>query len=130
MVNKTLVIDGERFITLDEFYTEVIDKLTVDCDWCGRNLDAFNDILRGGFGVFEYDEPITLIWKHSHKSKKDLGFQETIKYLEDKLNGCHPTNTESIQKDLAAAKAEKGQPLFERIINIILSHPHITLKLE
>jgi len=39
----------------------------------GRNLDAFNDVLWGGFGVFNYDESIKLVWEHSAKSKKDLG---------------------------------------------------------
>ena len=37
----------------------------------GRNLSAFNDVLRGGFGLFEYDEPISIVWNHSAKSRHD-----------------------------------------------------------
>jgi len=50
------------------------ESLTKDLDWkIGRNLAAFNDVLYGGFGAFEYEEPIEIIWKHSNKSKSDLG---------------------------------------------------------
>jgi RNAse (barnase) inhibitor barstar len=55
--------------------------LIKDLDWqTGNNLDAFSDLLEGGFGVHEYKEPIRLIWKDFSKSKLDLG-----KKLADKL---------------------------------------------
>ncbi|WP_208025543.1 barstar family protein [Niastella caeni] len=70
---KTLVIDGNNFTTLEEFYTEVDKVLTKNLNWnTGHNLDAFNDLLRGGFGVHEYNEPVKLIWENSNKSKVDL----------------------------------------------------------
>jgi len=43
-------IDGRTFSTLEEFYGEVSRVLIPGESW-GRNLDAFNDILRGGFGT-------------------------------------------------------------------------------
>jgi len=39
----------------------------------GRNLNAFNDILRGGFGSFELGEKITLIFSKTKYVKKQLG---------------------------------------------------------
>ena len=42
-------IDGARFSTLEGFYNEISQALIPGVDW-GHNLDAFNDILRGGFG--------------------------------------------------------------------------------
>lgn len=70
---KTLIIDGKNFETLEEFYYEADKVLTKGLTWnTGHNLDAFNDLLRGGFGVHDYEEPITLIWKSSTKSKFDL----------------------------------------------------------
>lgn len=40
-----------------------MDKvLTKGLTWrIGHNFDAFNDLLRGGFGVHEYGEPIVII---------------------------------------------------------------------
>ena len=37
----------------------------------GRNLDAFNDILRGGFGTPEVG--FTLVWRNAHTSQQRLG---------------------------------------------------------
>ena len=51
-MKPTLEIDGTRFDTLEGFYDEVSRQLIPRSDW-GRNLDAFNDILRGGFGTPE-----------------------------------------------------------------------------
>ena len=42
-------IVGAAFFTLEEFYEEV-DRKIITAPW-GHNLDAFNDILRGGFGT-------------------------------------------------------------------------------
>ena len=39
----------------------------------GRNLNAFNDILRGGFGRHEYGQPIHIRWLAYEKSFRDLG---------------------------------------------------------
>ena len=47
----------------------------------GHNLDAFNDILRGGFGVFD-EGPILLKWKNYEKSKEDLGSENILSLIE------------------------------------------------
>ena len=86
---KEFVLEGNKFDNLQGFYDEVERVLTKDLGWkIGRNLDAFNDVLGGGFGAFEYEEPIHIIWGHSDKSKSDLGYPETIKWLEEKLKQC------------------------------------------
>ena len=63
------VLDGSRITSLETFYDEVSRVLIPGRQW-GRNLDAFNDILRGGFGT--PDEGFTLKWSHSVVSKKKL----------------------------------------------------------
>jgi RNAse (barnase) inhibitor barstar len=104
MNNKVFIFNGNNFDTLDGFYDEVERVLTKDLDWkIGRNLNAFNDILRGGFGAFEYEEPIHIIWEHSGKSKSDLGYP--------------------------AIKRE-GQTVFDIIIEIIKDHKHINFTLR
>jgi RNAse (barnase) inhibitor barstar len=74
MSQKTIIINGENFHNLSGFYEEVDRVLTKDLSWeTGHNLNAFNDLLCGGFGVFEYDESIELIWMHFAKSRDTLG---------------------------------------------------------
>ena len=50
MSRPTFEIDGARFATLPECFDEVDCVLMSHASW-GRNLDAFNDILRGGLGT-------------------------------------------------------------------------------
>lgn len=70
---KVIIIKGNSFSSLEGFYDEVDRVLTKNLNWkTGHTLDAFNDLLRGGFGVHEYEEPIILIWENSHKSKAEL----------------------------------------------------------
>lgn len=126
-----LIINGNTFSTLSEFYDEVERRLTKGLDFkIGRNLDAFNDVLRGGFGVYEYEQPFTFIWKNSEKSKHALGFEETVKHYTLVLKNCDPTNIEFFEKKLEDACNNKGETLFNEILEIIRGHPHITLILE
>jgi RNAse (barnase) inhibitor barstar len=93
---KTLIIDGKNFETLEEFYSETDKVLTKGLTWdTGHNLNAFNDLLRGGFGVHEYEEPIKLIWRNSNKSKFDL------------------------------IERRENETLYEILVSIIKDHEHI-----
>lgn len=86
----------------------------------GGNLDAFNDVLRGGFGSPEGG--FVLRWKNSEASKHNLGYDETISFLERKLETCHPTNIEYVRQDLALARNREGETLFDIICGIIRVH--------
>ncbi len=80
---KKFVLDGDRFFDMEGFYNEIDRLLTKDLDWqTGHNLNALNDLLRGGFGVHEYGEPILIKWKHFDKSKADLGQETVLRILE------------------------------------------------
>ena len=93
-----IVIDGENFSTLEEFYDEMDKIFTKQIGWeTGHNLDAFNDILSGGFGVYEYEESIILIWKNYAKSYKLLG-QKTIDIITEIINQ-HNYHIEFIKTD-------------------------------
>jgi len=70
---RTIEINGNNFSNLSEFYNEVERKMTNGLNWkIGRYLDAFNDVLNGGFGIHEYDEDYKMIWLNSEKSKSEL----------------------------------------------------------
>lgn len=80
---KTFIINGNNFSDLEGFYCEIDSILTKDLNWkTGHNLNAFRDILYGGFGVHEPEEPITLQWHNYKKSKSDLGNELILKIIE------------------------------------------------
>ncbi|MFD0917790.1 barstar family protein [Pseudahrensia aquimaris] len=116
---KIYRINGERFSTLEEFYEEISRVLIPGSKW-GYNLNAFNDILRGGFGT--PDEGFMLIWENSELSKSRLGYSETVRQLEQRLERCHPTNRNCVRKQLKRAHSSEGPVVFDWLVEIIAVH--------
>lgn len=114
-----LEIDGTRFGDLEEFWDEVSRQLIPGAEW-GRNLDAFNDILRGGFGTPE--DGFVLRWTNSERSRVVLGHEETVRWLERRVEQCHPDNVPAFRSDLEAARAGQGPTLFDILVEIIRAH--------
>jgi RNAse (barnase) inhibitor barstar len=112
-------IDGSRFATLEEFYEEVSQVLIPGESW-GRNLDAFNDILRGGFET--PPKGFTIEWKNHALSKERLGYDETVRQLEIRLGSCHPSNRDNVSRELERARAHQGPTVFNWLIDIIGIH--------
>ena len=84
---KTFILDGNRFDSMEGFYCEIDRLLTKDLTWkTGHNLNAYNDLLRGGFGVHEYGEPIIIQWLNYEKSKRDLGEAQFWRIVEVTLD--------------------------------------------
>jgi len=128
MNNKPVIsIDGNNFNTLDEFYDEVSNRLIPNSRW-GRNLDAFNDILWGGFG--NPDKGFVLVWKNSNLSRERLGYSETILQLEKRKLSAHPSHLPSLENDIENAKKGEGKTIFDVLVEIIKSHSDIELKLD
>jgi hypothetical protein len=112
------MIDGSKFNDFEGFTREFSSLLT-DYVWHG-NLNAFNDILRGGFGTPEGG--FVLRWTNSDRSRKALGWPETIKRFEENLERCHPINRDSVLAELETARRNEGQTLFDAIVEIIGFH--------
>lgn len=112
-------IDGSRFSTLEEFAEHFSEQVLRDHRWRG-NLDAFNDILRGGFGTPE--EGFTLVWHNSLLSRERLGYKETVRQLEARLATCHPSSREAVSARLEQARQGKGPTVFDWLVEIIEDH--------
>ena len=90
---KIFLLDGNRFSDMEGFYDEIDRLLTKNLQWkTGHNLNAFDDLLRGGFGVHEYVEPITIRWMNYDKSKKELGAETVLMLLETMLQNFDDTD--------------------------------------
>lgn len=118
MEKRIYVIDGKDFATLQGFYGEVGRVLIPGISW-GENLDAFNEIC-GGFGTPE--EGFILRWENSALSRQNLGYPETIKWLEEHIQTCHSQNVRHLQRRLAEAHRGRGETLFDTLMKIIETH--------
>ena len=114
-----LEIDGDRFDDLSGFYDAISGILSPGVYW-GHNLSALDDVLRGGFGTPEGG--FVLRWRQASRSRDRLGYPETIRYLEQKLTRCHPTNRALVRQDIEEARAGRGQTIFDVLVGILRDH--------
>ena len=119
MQKPVIEIDGLSFDSLAGFF-DVFGATVLGNIEYGRNLDAFNDALRGGFG--SPDGGFILRWKNSDVSRDRLGYAETIRFIEHKLSTCHPSNVVSVLNDLKLARNREGETLFDIICGILHNH--------
>ncbi|WP_203976811.1 barstar family protein [Planotetraspora silvatica] len=113
-----LVIDGADFSDFDGFARE-FSRLLCNYTWRG-NLDAFNDILRGGFGTPE--NGWVLRWLNSDSSRAALGYEATALWLEVVLLTCHPSNRSNFEARISSARRSEGPTLFDDLVEIIRDH--------
>jgi RNAse (barnase) inhibitor barstar len=113
-----LTIDGAAFDDFEGFQ-RAFSALLSNYTWRG-NLDAFNDILRGGFGTPE--EPWVLRWVNADTSRRVLGHDATVRHLEEIVRTCHPSNVVRLQERIARARRAEGPTLFDEIIEILRGH--------
>ncbi|NBH08595.1 barstar family protein [Amycolatopsis sp. SID8362] len=113
-----LIIDGSCFADFDGF-TREFSRLLLDYTWRG-NLDAFDDILGGGFGT--PDHGWVLRWLNSERSRSALGYEATIRWRQQLLLACRASNRPAIQAGVVRAKRGEGPTLFDEIVGIIRDH--------
>ena len=114
-----IVIDGSRTVSLEAFYDE-FSCVALDGSFWGRNLDAFNDALRGGFGTPEGG--FALRWSNSTASRVLLGYPETVRQLKLRLERCHPSNVKHVKGELSDAERGVGPTVFDWLVEIIAVH--------
>jgi RNAse (barnase) inhibitor barstar len=123
----TYRIDGTAFRDLEGFYEEIQRRLLGDEPF-GRNLDAFNDILRGEYGPLPSE--FGLEWASAAVSRERLGYAETVRQLRLRLERCHPSNREAVREQLAAAERGEGPTVFDWLVEIIREHDNVAFRLS
>ncbi|GAA4790953.1 hypothetical protein GCM10023231_18590 [Olivibacter ginsenosidimutans] len=125
---KQFVLNGYHIHDIPTFYEEVNRVFMQEADWkLGESLDAFNDLLYGGFGALAGNEPFQLIWRNFEQNKQDLGKALTQAYYQKKLEQPAVFNTPFFTKQLDDLNKGKGKTYFDIILEIISSHTHIEL---
>ncbi|ASZ13543.1 hypothetical protein KTO58_06450 [Chitinophaga pendula] len=127
-MEQQFIIEGSSINSIPDFYAEINRVCMAGEDWqLGNSLDAFNDLLYGGFGAFKGTTRVTLIWKDMANSREALGVDATRKYYEDKLQPGAPFNQEHFAQKLEELNSGVGQTYFDILLEIIADHPNITL---
>jgi len=119
MSKPIITINGAEFADLVGFFEHFGHRALLGAAW-GHNLDAFNDVLRGGFGTPEGG--FVLIWQHHALSRQRLGHPETAYQLQRTLATCDSHNRASVQRDIAQALSKKGSTVYDWLLEIIREH--------
>ncbi len=131
MLELKLILEGENFHDIDTFYEEINRLVMEDEDWeLGSSLDAFNDLLYGGYGILQGYEELKIIWLNSEKSRGDLGLETTLAYYNQKLKLPNIFNKELIQKKINELESGNGLTYFEILLEIISEHKNVRLDLR
>ena len=125
---KELILDGSRIHDIPSFYDEVNHVFMQGADFTlGPSLDAFNDLLHGGYGAIRGNEPICLKWLHFEKNKEDLGVAATIAFYRAKLEQPETFNSEWARRKLRELERGEGQTYMDILLEIIGEHSNIRL---
>ena len=128
-MEQQIIINGDVISDIPSFYREINRVFMAGEDWqLGDSLDAFNDLLYGGFGVIRNNEPVVLLWKNIERSRTALGYAVTKRYYEEKLLPDSPFNKEHFREKLDALNNGTGQTYFDILLEIIAAHPNIRLQ--
>ena len=119
MAKTEYVLDGSAFATLEEFSQHFSVRVLRGYHWRG-NLDAFNDVLRGGFGT--PDGGFVLVWRDHALSRSRLGHREMVNRLERIRQTCHLSNVAQVDSELVAARQGLGPTIFDLLVEIIRDH--------
>ncbi|SOD98524.1 barstar family protein [Spirosoma fluviale] len=123
---KQIEIEGNTINDITSFYKEINRVFMEGESWLiGQSLDAFNDLLFGGYGALQGAESAKLVWHHMDHSRKALGYQTTRDYYLDKLKPGSPYNKKVFQEKLVALESGSGETYFDNIMSIIAEHPRI-----
>ncbi len=125
---KTLTIRGRYIRDIPSFYTEINRVFMADEAWkLGESLDAFNDLLFGGYGAISGREPVELVWMDIEASRVALGIETTRAHLSAKLRQPELYSGTIIQRQLDQLEEGEGSTYFDTILDIIRDHPNVRL---
>jgi hypothetical protein len=119
-----IILEGENIHDIPSFYKETNRVFMQNEDWeLGESLDAFNDLLHGGFGILKGLPNIQLIWNSSKICSHSLGFNTTRVYYLRKIEPGLPFNRGYHEQKLIELEAGNGQTYFQIILDIISQYP-------
>lgn len=123
-----LIINGSAIKDIATFYAEINRVFMQGEDWqLGESLDAFDDLLYGGFGSIDNGAVTEIVWNDIEVSKTALGYNATKAWYMGKLVPESVFNKKYFQDQLAKLEAGTGKTYFEIILEIIADHPNIVL---
>lgn len=113
---KTYIIDGSKFSTYEGAYKEIRNVLSNNTE---KELLTINDLVKK---YLSKNEEYNVVWEYSEKSKEDLSYPETIKFLKRRLQTVALYEVVMTLKELKEAESNTGETMFDKIVQQFLSN--------
>jgi RNAse (barnase) inhibitor barstar len=124
---KTLRIDGAAVHDIPTFYDELNRVFMTGVDWTlGASLDALSDLLYGGYGEIEGDEPVRIVFGDDARLREALGLEATRRHHAAKL-GRAGYDQELIRERLRELEDGTGPTYYETVREIFAEHPNLEI---
>ena len=118
---KQYILNGKKFNDLDGFFVEFGKMVNGDGGYFGRNLDAFDDCLFGGFGM---ENPCVIIWQNCSVSKMRLGHDILLNWCQERIHKKEYLDEDGLKYLTARQEDAKnlvGPTMFDVIVEGIKS---------
>lgn len=119
-MKEVYIIDGAKFCTFEQFVRHFSERVFNNPEAWHGDLDAFNDMLRGGFGT--PSDGFILRWINSSASRQCLGYPATLLWLDRAIKRCHPSAIPHFRARQNSAQKGQGETLFDNLVDIIRIH--------
>jgi hypothetical protein len=118
----TYVLQGATIRTLEDFWVAIGEAVNGPGGYFAANLDALDDSLRGGMGNPD-DGRCTFVIQDAAALQEALGYPETVRQLELRLERCHPTNRGRVMADLESARRLEGTTSYDWLMECFEDGP-------
>ena len=119
----SIYLEGSTITDIPAFYKQLNEQLMQDENWrLGESLDAFDDVLYGGYSKWKDYDQLEIVWKDIAVSERSLGVATTKAYYQSKLEPNSPFNQQFFEEKLKHLEAGTGQTYFDILMEIIESH--------
>jgi hypothetical protein len=123
---KTLRLEGAAVHDIPSFYDELNRVFMVGVEWrLGASLDALADLLYGGYGAIDGDEPVRVVLGDDRRLREALGVEETRRHHLAKLEQPERYDVALIEERLRALDAGRGPTYYETVREIFAEHPNL-----
>ena len=118
-----IYLKGKKITDIGSFYKHINKQLMQEEDWkIAASLDAFDDLLYGGFSKWKDYDQLEIVWEDIEISQQHLGFDTTMKYYQSKIYPGSPYNQSLFRQKIKSLENGNGQTYFDLLIAVINNH--------
>ena len=108
-------LDGAQVHSLADFYRLIGEAINGPGGYFGHNFSSLEDCLRGDFGTPDGEWALRI--HHSAVMRQALGYEQTVRELEKRIEGYASSPPVELVMGIEAAKNGRGETAFDWLLD-------------